>query len=216
MEYGNRVYLPTPSSTRVEPPVLQCLPGKVAVAMDSVRTSYGNLALPDEVQGRLRPDCGTVAAVGSAVMSQKGFYGYDNHLRRGDRVCVRASQGMWEDAMFHPVQVRFYGLAHGHGVAQRVDWWDDVILWWDNEEWRPTGRNLLVKRHKDVNPLFVNEKWLRQGMVMDQGPYMEDDCFGKVVAWSEGVWDDVMILDNGDGNEEMVVVPDYLVHVVQD
>jgi hypothetical protein len=215
MEYQNRLYLPNPNdSGEVNLPLLKCLPGKVAVVMLPERETFGSILLPDEAQGRMRPDCGFVAAVGDARLFQDASYGYDCHLMRGDMVLVRPAQGLWTDDLTDS-QVRFYGGAHSHGAHQNVDWWDDVVMYKKDGKWEPTGRNLLIKRRKYESSILTEDRWLSEGVVLSQGPYMEHDLCGCTVAWSDDKWDDVLTLQYGEFDDDStVLVPDYLVQVL--
>jgi len=217
MEYQNRLYVPA-SGAKPAPylPDVLCLPGKLAVAMHLPRDEYGTLALPDTVQGRLRPDCGTVAGVGGPIMTQKGLYGPSSHLKRGDTVLVRPYQGLWIDDTLDPrQQVRFYGGANHGGVFQKVAWWDDVVAVLEHDRWMPTGDNLMVRRFRVENPLLQTEKWLSEGEILAVGPYGDQELVGHRVAWSEERWDDVMIFDGEGFSDETVIVPGYLACVAK-
>lgn len=216
MEYQNRLYVPSEHSE--EPaslPNFLCLPGKVAVAMYSVRAGYGGLELPDTVKGRMRPDCGVVCAVGGPVMSQKARLGPECHLKRGDKVLVRPYQGLWDDDVAPGTQTRFYGGANHSGVFQLVPWWDDIVAVWDGLRWMPTGDNLLVERKRDERPLVQTEMWLSEGMVVAAGPYADQSCVGMDIGWSETRWDDVLILEGEGFTGETVIVPGYVPSVVK-
>lgn len=216
MEYQNRLYLPAPGALpAANLPDVLCLPGKLAVAMHPPREMFGGLALPDVVQGRLRPDCGTVAGIGGPIMTQKGLYGPSSHLKRGDVVLVRPYQGLWDDDTFEGLQMRFYGGAASNGVFQKVAWWDDVVAVWDGMQWMPTGDNLLVRRKRDERPLVQQETWLSEGETFAVGPYGDQEIVGHRVAWSEERWDDVLIFDGEGYSGQTVIVPGYLACVAK-
>lgn len=182
--------------------------------MDPVREEEGSILLPDVVQGRLRPDSGLVCGIGGARTLQSGERGEECHLTLGQRVLVRPYQGMWDP--HESPQVRYYGLAYSHGLPQLVEWWDDVVAFYSEGQWWPTGGNLLVRREKDVNPLVPDELqgWLDTAEVVAQGDYVGEPMVGRRIAFKEGHKEDVLEFAFAGWDDSVCLVPSYCVMVM--
>jgi co-chaperonin GroES (HSP10) len=184
------------------------MPGKVAVRMDPERTQEGSILIPETVSGRLRPDSGTVIGVGPAKRLQSSHVGQPITLSVGDRVLVRAYDGMWID------DVRFYGGAHDNGEFVSVQWWDQIVAVWHEGEWWPTGGNLKIRRIRQESDVLTSQPVYSQtAEVLARGDYVHDLVVGMTVTYRLDQTDDLLTFAFG-GHEDEAIIPASCIQAV--
>lgn len=129
---------------------ITCLPGRVCVAPDKPRTSYGLIELPSIAAEKERPDCGTVVCVGMSRTAQSGDLHDPIPVSPGERVMLRPCKGKWlrdfqsSDGSFSIPEIRFYGLGTARNGAWRIE--DEIMAVHRGGSWQPLFDWLVVKR----------------------------------------------------------------------
>jgi hypothetical protein len=149
----NTLYLPHGPAEAVDVPIKACLPGKIAVLMDSAEKSSSGLYLP--ASGRLSPDAGIVVASGV------------DSVPIGTRVLVRPFHGLvceWE---------LFDWVPRGRDVrmlpAQGYHWSESVVARFDGDVW-PLHDWVLIRREQKAHAEFdLTEGYENRGVVESLG-----------------------------------------------
>lgn len=123
---------------------ITCLPGRLCVAPDKPRETYGSILLPETTSEKERPDCGTAAVVGAAKRLQSGELATSPSVSPGDRVMLRPCKGKWvrdfqsQDGSFGLPEVRFYG------VSWRLE--DEILAVLREGIWCPLFDWIFIRR----------------------------------------------------------------------
>lgn len=124
-----------------------CLPGRLCVAPDKARTTYGSIVLPDTAAQAERPDCGTIVSVGGPRTRQSGEVDQDMPVHPGERVLLRPCKGKWlrdfqsSDGSFGLPEIRFYGVTY--------DWQHEILAVYRGDSWQPLNDWLIVQRESN-------------------------------------------------------------------
>jgi len=180
----------------------KALPGRVVVIADSERTEQGGIIIPQgqgalNTAGRLRPDIGTVIAVGDGVT-----------LNPGDRVAIRPYDGQWNDWNGHKDALRFYGIGRSADYleSERIPWHESIPAVFVDSVMFPTHDGVLVRRDRDwpeglACPDNVRQ-WKDSGTVVRAGElsryepgdlvffsaHMEDAFLNIEYGQDDGLW----------------------------
>lgn len=162
------------------------LPGRTVVLVAPIREESNGIYIPETVGGRLRPDVGTVVAVGDGV-----------GLQVGDTVAVRPYDGLWQG------DLRFYGIARSadYDGTERVHWAESIPLV-KREVWEPTDGVLIRRNKKNTGVEVSTELWEDTGEVVRSSTRYSP---GDKVCFKPHMQDALMRLEFED--EDLWLVP---------
>lgn len=195
---------------------IKCPPGRVVVEMAEAETQRGVLHLTDEFAANMRPDIGTVIAVGDGV-----------DLEPGEVVLVRGYDGTWRRSFvsgdYQPSgELRFYGVYCGsYGEPQVSPWYESIVATMDsNMSVHPKGIWVKVKRdpckeQTDGGVLLHADHEYRSniGTVLEVGEWVGTVAVGdRIVYHPMGMLD----LDMGaiDGDKDLCLMPEGSIEAI--
>ena len=198
---------------------IRCNKGKVAVAMCDEMDKVGEILLPPDAAGSVRPDVGVVIGKGEDVELDVGSvvvckYGHGKVVK-----------GLGADRFYFSGQTRLFGYCGGTllddstqgdpGVmAHPINWWEGVILVIEEETARPTGANTWARLTKidKIGSIHLSSGASKYDPVIEVvacGPECELITKPCKAVMHEGEW--TFVPWNG---ESFAVVPEEAIYCV--